>query len=143
MLIMVIRKAIAIRGLPHVPAKTFILDATPHPHRIRSFIKEISKEGVHIILLTFTKAWFIVAKEWKRFLKKRFPKIHKAFYEQPDIGDYNTSSFFLSTITEYKEKTKRLRERIKKEEAAIAAAVTRPRKPRVVKPEVKEVEGEQ
>ncbi|MBP6926433.1 MAG: hypothetical protein KBB70_01915 [Candidatus Pacebacteria bacterium] len=126
MFVMVIRKAIAIRGLPQAPAKPFILDATPHPHRIRSFIKEISKEGVHIILLTLTKGWLLIEKEWKRMLKKRFPKMHNALYEYPEIGERTTSSFFLATITEYKEKTKRLRERIKKDDL-------KPRKPRTTK----------
>lgn len=133
MLVMVIRKAIAIKGLPHVPEKPFILDGTPHPHRIRKFIKEISKEGVHIVLLTFTKAWLIIGKEWKRMLKRYFPKMHNVLYEQPQIGDKATSSFFLATITEYKEKTKRLRERITAEPKP-----RKPREPKVIK-EVHEV----
>jgi hypothetical protein len=126
MLGMVIRKAIATRGLPQAPAKPFILDATPHPHRIRKFIKEISKEGVHIVLLTFTKGWLLIEKEWKRMLKRRFPRMHNVLYENPAIGNRRESSFFLATITEYKEKTKRLRERIKKDEF-------KPMKARVVK----------
>ncbi len=131
MLVMVIRKAIAIRGLPHTPAKPFILDATPHPHRIRSFIKEISKEGVHIILLTFSRGFLFIAKEWRTMLKKHFPKTYSVLYGQPVIGEKSTSSFFLATITEYKEKTKRLRERITSEEPKI-------RKPRAAKT-VKEI----
>lgn len=133
MLVMVIRKAIAIRGLPQAPEKPFILDATPHPHRIRKFIMEISKEGVHIILLTFTKAWLLIEKQWKRMLKNHFPKMHNALYEHPEIGDRTTSSFFLATITEYKEKTKRLRERIKKEDSLPGSAIARVRKPRALK----------
>ncbi len=116
MLVMVIKKAIAIKGLPEKPAKPFILDATPHPHRIRRFIMEISKEGVHIILLTFTKGWLIIGKEWRNLLRKSFPKIYNIFYDQPAMGEKKEGSFFLSTITEYKEKTRRLRERILKED---------------------------
>lgn len=147
MLIMVIRKAIAIKGLPHVPEKPFILDGTPHPHRIRKFIKEISKEGVHIVLLTFTKGWLLIEKEWKRMLRRYFPKMHDVLYEQPQICEKATSSFFLSTITEYKEKTKRLRERITKESAhEIREMITKPkvRKPREPKAtkEVHEVVNE-
>lgn len=144
MIVMVIRKAMAIRGLPQAPAKPFILDATPHPHRIRSFIKEISKEGVHIILLTFTKAWLLIGKEWKRMLKRHFPKMYKGLYEYHSINDRSTtSSFFLATITEYKEKTKRLRERIKHDHEIPdmpVASTPRVRKPRATKkvPEVSE-----
>ncbi|MEN9582320.1 MAG: hypothetical protein RL641_274 [Candidatus Parcubacteria bacterium] len=119
MLVMVIKKAIAIRGLPQNHAKPFILDAAPHPHRIRKFIMEISKEGVHIVLLTITKGWLLIGKEWKKLLRKRFPKVHNAFYENPSLGERRESSFFLATITEYKEKTKRLRERIKSTEARV------------------------
>lgn len=116
MLAMVIRKAISIRGLP-TSDKPFILDATPHPHRIRKFILEITKEGVHIILMAFTRIWLIIGKEWRNMLKKHFPKIFSALYEHPALGERKESSFFLATITEYKEKTKRLRERMKKDES--------------------------
>lgn len=116
MLVMVIRKAIAIKGLPEKPAKPFILDATPHPHRIRRFLMEIGKEGVHIILLTFTKVWLIIGKEWKKMVQKYFPKVYGVFYSEAEIGERKESSFFLATITEYKEKTRRLRERILKED---------------------------
>ncbi len=117
MFVMVIRKAIAIKGMPEKPFRPFILEATPHPHRIRKFLMEISKEGVHIILLTFTKIWLLLGKEWKNMLRKSFPKIFSALYEHPSAGERRDSSFFLATITEYKEKTRRLRERILREDS--------------------------
>ena len=116
MSVMIFRKSMALRGMPHAPRKTFILDATPHPHRIRTFLAESIKATVHTILLTITKGWLIITRAWKNFSAKYLPKIHAVFYEHPAFGERKESSFFLSSITEYKEKTKKLRERMRRPE---------------------------
>lgn len=90
--------------------------AIPHPHHIRTMLKDGTKEGAHIVMMSTAKGWMFIVKSWKEMLEKRFPKVYDVLYGKPSTDIGQNSSFFLSTISEYKVKMKRLKEKMKKEE---------------------------
>ncbi len=88
----------------------------PHPHHIRNMLKDGLKELLQIVMVAIAKGWMLLVKAWKQMLEREFPKFYDVFYGKPSTEVNHGSSFFLSTITEYKTKMKRLKDKMKREE---------------------------
>ena len=105
-----------VNSMDHTNEKEVVAVVIPHPHHIRSMLKDGLKEGVHIIMMGIAKGWMFLGKSFKGFLLRHFPKVYDVFYGKPSTEINHGSSFFLSTIAEYKVKMKRLKDKMKKEE---------------------------
>lgn len=113
MAFMVFRKANMVENT-HTKEVTAVV--IPHPHHIRTMLKDGLKSTLHIIMMGIAKGWILLGKSWKQMLEREFPKVYDVFYGKPSTEINHGSSFFLSTITEYKMKMKRLKDKMKKEE---------------------------
>ncbi len=116
-----------MQTVPHTKAPSEVVSASiPHPHHIRSMLKDGIKEGVHAVMMGIAKGWMLLGKSWRKMLEKHFPVGYDVLYGKPSTDLSQSSSFFLSTISEYKVKMKRLKEKMKKEEKTKKAETTLP-----------------
>ena len=82
-------------------------------NRVEKSVLYIAKHLLQSIVITIVKYWFLAAAKTKKWIARRWPKVHKAMQSKEPSAKKPT--FVSRSVAESKVKIKRMRERIKKE----------------------------
>ena len=85
-----------------------------HTIEVQEFQKKLLfsvKNIVHSILLVTTRLSILLGRYIKRVLQGRFPKIYRLFWHD-HTNTHQTPSFFIRSVSEYKYKMRRLKEKL-------------------------------
>lgn len=82
---------------------------------IEKYMLFYTKNVLQYMVLGIARVWFVLSNKIQNQIEDKWPKIHKYFYKEPEVGSPRKISFIHKAVLESKAKIQKMKEKINRE----------------------------